>query len=216
VRELRYTLVTDGSSDKALIAILTWLLREHHVTCPIQAEWADLGRLRKRPKDLAERVKWSLDLYPCDLLFVHRDAEKASLPARREEIHAALAEIKNEVAWRRDLTVCVVPIRMSEAWFLFDEVALRMAAGNPQGQQLLDLPSVKELEQLPDPKERLHRLLRDASGLHGRRLKRFAVDGKVLRIADFIDDFSSLRVLSAFHTLEEEIKWVVNHQSWAA
>jgi hypothetical protein len=215
MRELRYTLVTDGSSDKALIPILTWLLREHHVTCPIQAEWADLGRLRKRPKDLADKVKWSLDLYPCDLLFIHRDAEKASLQARIEEIYAALEKIKNEAAWSRDLTVCVIPIRMREAWFLFNEVALRKAAGNPQGQQPLELPQVKELEQLPDPKELLYRLLRHASDLHGRRLKHFAVDVRVLRISDFIDDFSPLRALPAFHALEHEIKRVVNEQCWA-
>ncbi len=215
MRELRYTLVTDGSSDKALIPLLTWLLREHHVTCPIQAAWADLGRLRKRPKDLADKVKWSLDLYPCDLLFIHRDAEKASLQARSEEIHAALDKIKNEPAWSRDLTICVIPIRMREAWFLFNEAALRMAAGNPQGQQPLELPRVKGLEQLSNPKELLHGLLRDASGLRGRRLKHFAVDVRVLRITDFINDFSPLQGLPAFHALEHEIQRVVTEQSWA-
>jgi hypothetical protein len=214
MRELRYTLVTDGSSDKALIPILTWLLREHHITCAIQAEWADLGRLGKRPKDLADKVKWSLDLYPCDLLFIHRDAEKASPQVRIEEIHAALEKIKNEAKWSRDLTVCVVPIRMREAWFFFNELALRMAAGNPNGQQPLDLPQVKGLEQLPDPKSLLHQLLRQASGLRGRRLKHFAVDARVLRIADFIDDFSPLRALPAFNALEQEVKRAVNEQGW--
>ncbi|MEH2437636.1 MAG: hypothetical protein V7K25_25980 [Nostoc sp.] len=42
MKELCYTLLSDGSSDKALMPILTWLLREHQVECAIQSNWADL------------------------------------------------------------------------------------------------------------------------------------------------------------------------------
>ena len=73
--ELRYTLLTDGSSDAALLPILTWLLTTNGVAWAIQAEWADLRRVR-RSRKLADRIILSLALYPCDLLFVHRDAEK--------------------------------------------------------------------------------------------------------------------------------------------
>ena len=139
MKEFRYTLVTDGSSDRALIPILSWLLQEHGVSQPIQAEWADLRRLQRPPKKLSERIKWSLELYPCDLLFVHRDAETALLGKRREEIRQALAELSNQV-WNDDWTVCVVPIRMQEAWLLLDETAIRTAAGNPHGHRLLELP----------------------------------------------------------------------------
>jgi hypothetical protein len=45
MREISYTLLCDGSSDKALLPILTWLLRTHQVKCAIQANWADLRRL---------------------------------------------------------------------------------------------------------------------------------------------------------------------------
>ena len=90
MRELRYTLVSDGSSDRALLPILSWLLIEHRVLCPIQAEWADLGRLRNPPKTLASRIEWSLDLYPCDMLFVHRDAE---IRAERRSYQQRKAEI---------------------------------------------------------------------------------------------------------------------------
>jgi hypothetical protein len=93
MRELRYTLVSDGSSDRALLPILTWLLVEHRVLCPIQAEWADLRWLPFPPKDLAPRIKQSLDLYPCDLLFVHRDAESRPYAQRKAEIDKALASI---------------------------------------------------------------------------------------------------------------------------
>jgi hypothetical protein len=41
MRELRYTLVSDGASDQVLLPILTWLLRANGVRCAIQPEWAD-------------------------------------------------------------------------------------------------------------------------------------------------------------------------------
>ncbi len=215
MKEFRYTLVTDGSSDRALIPILTWLLREHGVSQPIQAEWADLRRLPLPPKKLLERIKWSLELYPCDLLFVHRDAETASLRKRREEIRQALAELSNPI-WSDDLTVCVVPVRMQEAWLLLSETAIRTAAGNPQGRRLLDLPAIKDLESLRNPKSVLHRLLRQASELRGRRLKSFSAAKQVQRVAEFTSDFTPLLALSAFASLEEELDRILNKQGWCS
>ena len=48
--ELRYTFVTDGSSDAVLIPILTWLLRENGVEFAIQPAWADLTRIPRRKR----------------------------------------------------------------------------------------------------------------------------------------------------------------------
>jgi len=216
MKELRYTLLSDGSSDKALMPILTWLLLEHNITAPIQSQWADLRRLRNPPNTLAERMKWSVYLYPCDLLFVHRDAETESVQARVEEIEKALEGVKDKIQLGREGTVCVVPVRMTEAWLLLDEKALRLAAGNPHGRRPLSLPSINEVENLPDPKGILYRLLHQASGLSGRRLKRFRASTATQRITDFISDFSPLRALSAFQTLEREIKQVVRGQRWAS
>ncbi len=212
--ELRYTLVTDGSSDAALIPILNWLLRSNGVTWAIQAEWADLGRysLPEKPK-LADKIERSLYLYPCNLLFVHRDAEKEPREKRVEEINRALEKVTkpNQVP----PAVCVVPVRMQEAWLLFDEAAIRYAAGNRSGRQPLDLPPIKKLENLPNPKAELYNHLRRASNLSGRRLKRFPVSRRVLRVTEYIDDFSPLRVLPAFTALENDIKQIINQQSWA-
>ena len=69
MEELRNTLLPDGSSDAAMMPVLTWLLRESRVRCAIQESWADLRRLRKPPKTLVDRLSSSLELYPCDLLF---------------------------------------------------------------------------------------------------------------------------------------------------
>ena len=97
MNQLRYTLLTDGSSDRALLHILTWLLRSHLVEYVIQPEWADLRRLPIRPKNLSEKIKQSLDLYPCNLLFVHRDAEKEPRENRVSEIDKVLKEAGESV-----------------------------------------------------------------------------------------------------------------------
>lgn len=45
---LRYTLLSDGSSERALIYPINRLLVEHAPRA-FEARWADLGRLRRRP-----------------------------------------------------------------------------------------------------------------------------------------------------------------------
>jgi len=64
---LRYTLLTDGSSDRALEPIISWLLRQYLTNYEIQSEWADLSRLPNPPKDLSNRVLSAVNLYPCDI-----------------------------------------------------------------------------------------------------------------------------------------------------
>jgi hypothetical protein len=117
MKELRYTLVTDGPSDDALIPPLTWLLREQGVACAIAPTWADLSRLRRRPRGLRERISLSIFLYPCDLLFVHRDAEHQPPELRKEEIRNALAEWDAKVSLPP--VVHVISIHMTEAWLFF-------------------------------------------------------------------------------------------------
>ncbi|MCC5657609.1 DUF4276 family protein [Nostoc sp. XA010] len=213
MKELCYTLLSDGSSDKALMPILTWLLRVHQVECAIQSNWADLRRLPKPPKKLLPRIINSLELYPCDLLFIHRDAEREPREKRITEILEVLEEaVKKSVLVPP--YICVIPVRMQEAWLLFDETALRKAAGNPRGRQPLQLPDIRKLEQLPDPKDILYGLLCEASELTGRRLKQFSVNERVHRLAELIDDFSPLRALSAFQLLETEIQQVIKTQGW--
>ena len=142
-------------------------------------------------------------MYPCDLLFVHRDAERDSIEKRVIEIRESLAQCAIDMP----PVVCVVPVRMQEAWLLIDESALRKAAGNPRGRQPLNVPDPKELEDLPDPKQILHEIMRQASGLRGRRLKRFIRDvgSHVHRVAQQIDDFSLLRELTAFQQVEHQV-----------
>lgn len=211
MRELRYTLVTDGSSDIALVPILTWLLRENGVVYAIQSTWADLSRIphRKRRR-LEDKIRWSLELYPCDLLFVHRDAEREPRENRVNEIATAIQSVLISVPPR----ICVVPVRMQEAWLLFDEPAINRAAGNSSNRQSLSLPPINRLETLPDPKTELYERLRQASNLRGRRLGGFPVSEYARDVSEFIQDFSALRALSAFAALESELQQIIMQQGW--
>lgn len=197
---MRYTLISDGSSDRALIPIINWVLKQYFPETAIQAEWADFRNLPEPTKTLTEKIQKAVKLYPCDVLFIHRDAENQESKLRFSEILKAIqaSEVKES-------HVPVVPIRMQEAWLLIDEVALRRAAGNPNGREKIQLPPINKLESLSDPKKMLYNLLRQASGLSGRRLKQFNVGQSVYRLAELMTNFSALRSLSAFEQLEKNI-----------
>jgi hypothetical protein len=212
MEELRYTLLSDGPSDKALMPILTWLLRQHVPNLPIQPSWSELRRLPTPPRELHEKIQKSIELYPCDLLFIHRDAETTSLEERLGEINQA---VSNAIVDRQmPAVVCVVPIRMTEAWLLFDINAIRQAAGNPNGTVPLNLPTLSDVESIPNPKRVLHNILRTATGLRTYRRRRFDTNFAVQRIPECIEDFSSLRRLSAFIALEDELKRTIESQCW--
>ena len=104
--------------------------------------------------------------------------------------------------------VPVVPVRMTEAWLLIEEGAIRKAAGNPNGAVALDLPPLARVEGLPDPKRQLKGFLVAASEKTGRRLDQFRRDLnlRIQRVADFIDDFSPLQQLSAFQAFEQDTR----------
>ncbi|MCW1967200.1 MAG: hypothetical protein KIH69_003645 [Anaerolineae bacterium] len=204
---LTYTLLSDGSSDWTMRHILNWLLRKHGLQKAVHPQWADLRKLRKPPSKLNEKIEVALRLYPCQLLFIHRDSENQSREKRIEEILAATKEIK--ISEAMPPIVYVIPIRMQEAWLLGDEKIIRRAAGNPNGKINLNFPQLSELEDLPDPKERVFNLLREASELGGRRRRDLNVHQLLHRIAELTDDFSPLEQLSAFRMLSEDVKQIV-------
>ena len=192
--------------------ILTWLLYEHLPTKAVQARWADLRRLPNPPRRMPERIRVALGLYPCDLLFVHRDAENTSLDKRQTEIYEAFQEACSaEIV---PAGIAVVPIRMTEAWLLADVSAIREAAGNPNGLTELDLPTLRDVENTPNPKSVLHNLILEATELPARRKKKFNVQSAVQRIPEYMEDFSVLRRLSAFSALEEELVETIKQQAW--
>lgn len=183
IKGIAATLLSDGSSDAVLVEPLCWMARIYGFELFVSI--ADLRKLRNPPRALYERMKSAVDLYPCDVLMVHRDAERESYDSRCEEIRDA--------ARRASLSALpVVPVRMTEAWLLFDEPAIRKAAGNPNGREALDLPPLHQCESLPNPKEELHRALLSACGLSGRRLAKFKeqeVKRAVHLVSRYVDSF---------------------------
>lgn len=195
---LQATLVTDGPSDVVLVPILQWLMKR---LTPerVEIRWADLRGLHEQPRSLGDKLVAAVQEYPCQLLFVHRDAERQDPRIRYEEIDgaASLAECRH---------VGVVPVRMQEAWLLHDEAALREAAGRPSGTEDLGLPPLHRWEKLPDPKRVLHAALRTANGAKGRRAKNFKPARAAHRLANLIADWTPLRALAAFTRLEEDTR----------
>jgi hypothetical protein len=208
---IRYTLLSDGSSDRMLMPILDWLLHQHCPEHAVEPVWADLGRLPQPPKVLPERIKKALELYfPCDLLFIHRDAEKECYETRHAQIINALGELETPPA------ICVIPVRMLEAWLLFDEPAIRKAAGNPNGRISIDIPSLDSVERLPNPKQVLFDLIGKSSESTGARLKKLKtkLHNVVHLVSQNIEDFSPLRNIQAFENLERELLMVIQKQGW--
>lgn len=190
----RYTLVAEGPSDRALIPILDWLI-EQHSTAGYESQFAE--HLPPHRSGLSARISAALRIYPCDLLFVHRDADRADVDERVNEIYRALPQGSAN-------HVLVVPVRMTEAWLLSDEAAIRAASDNPNGVAPLDL-SPRRWDHLPDPKSVLRTALRTATGLPARRLERFDPDSRRVRVAELTDSFSRLRDLPAFTKLEDDL-----------
>lgn len=204
---LRYTLVGDGPSDRCLTAVIDWTLSQ---MTPLhergfRGQVADFRWLRASVTGLAQRIEAALRLDACDVLFIHRDAEGQPPENRWREIEGAArsALVKFHVP--------LVPVRMTEAWLLISEDAIRSAADRPKGTQWLNLPPLRRLERLPDPKERLHQCLIRASEQTGRRLHGFRreLPQRVQQVATRINDFSPLRSLLAFRHFEDTTRRVL-------
>ncbi len=190
---LSLALLADGAGDRALLPILSWALRS---VAP-EARFFEPGFEVRHGELQPEIERVSRALRP-DILFVHRDAERESLDVRR-----------GEIPMTKDGIVRVVPVRMTEAWLLIDEKAIRRAAGNPNGHIHLDIPKVSRLESLPSPKETLRDLLLEASEHESpRRRQRFQRDiGRCVHlVADYTEDFSPLRQLTAYRAFESELQ----------
>jgi hypothetical protein len=199
---LRGTLLSDGSSDRMLLPLIDWLFRDLGGP-PAELRWANPLLFPSDTQGLLTRAQAAVELEPCDVLFVHRDAERVPLATRKAEITDALRQAFTPAPF-----VCVVPVRMTEAWFLFDEPAIRRAAGNPNGHDDLGLPTLLAVEGLPDPKQRLRQALSHATDFRGRRLERFRrqLSNITHHVSELIDDYTPLRQLSGFQAFEAELR----------
>lgn len=186
---LSYALIGDGSSDRVLLHVVDWVLRQAFPSAAIE----EPGFLPRGHRPVQEALDLARRRFGCSLYVVHRDAERLSWDERVQEVPRG-ADV-----------VAVVPVRMTEAWMLGDADAIRLAAGNPSGRDDLGLPTMAAACVLPDPKLALRKaLVRAAGNPSGRRLARFKRDGPRLAhlVAEYTSDFGHLRAAEPFCRFE--------------
>ncbi|UOV01497.1 hypothetical protein [Pseudoxanthomonas mexicana] len=206
-----YVLVTEGGDDRMLNAPIEWLL-EQHCEAPFSGEWANPGALEDPSRDLSIRLAQVQRFYPADLYFVHRDTDTFDRARRLGEINDAVRACGFFKPY-----VCAIPVRMTEAWFLFSEPAIRKASGRGQGQVQLRLPTAAEAERRADPKLILEEKLVLASELSGRKLAQFRSDmgRRKSLVATGIEDFSPLRQHQSFRSFEADLVAALVAGGWA-
>ena len=188
-RQITFSVVADGGTDRVLVPIIQWAI--HRLDSDVEILEPSF---EKRKATVAE----FLQVYESEtmLTFVHRDTENMSLEDRMQEFSNATG----------DEIVPVIPVRMSEAWILFDSSAIAHAASNPSSR--VTVPEIVDLESIVDPKARLDQLLLEAAGSPtGRRrkvFKRSIVDRRV-SVASWISDFSPLEALPAFNQFQKSL-----------
>lgn len=160
--------IREGTSDAPLADIVESMFREHDVSVRITSPDFSLleGRLSK---DLPSRMRAGLKLMGAnvDVIICHRDADNQGHDARRLEMVSALSTISAP-----SLLVPIIPVRMTEAWLLLDETAIRTVAGSPGGTNDLALPKKSEVERVADPKAVLKTSILRAAQVTGRRSAR--------------------------------------------
>ena len=91
--QLNYVLISDGTSDRALIPIINFTLKKYHDSISFSGVRADFSRLLKEPKKLTEKIEAAIDLFEPTIVFVHRDAENEKISLRENEIGTAIKMI---------------------------------------------------------------------------------------------------------------------------
>ena len=162
---MRFLLVCEGSLDTALLPHIQRLLTRYGYPDSPGEAWSDGRRLVDKVRNGLQR------LGQFDLLFVHRDADNAGANPRYYEIENAIQEAEYRGPW-----VAIVPVRMTEAWILLDEAAIRRVVRRPDGRTPLALPTSRESERMADPKTILETVLLDASETRGRRRREIRED----------------------------------------
>jgi hypothetical protein len=203
---VRALLLADGPSDAPLGSHVARIARHHGFELDVVAP--DLRRLSPPPgRGVADLLAAVLAFDAgFDLVIVHRDAEAQDPQVRRDEIHRGVASVREPMP-----ALAIVPIRMTEAWLLVDEAAIRRTAGSTERHGALGLPSPGSVEHIPDPKEVLRTALEVASGATGRRLPRFRRDfgAHRRRLLEGIDHHGPVSQLSGWQQLEATVAAVL-------
>lgn len=203
MKSFRFTLLAEGTSDRVLLPIIRWMLLQHHGSIDWIGQLADLSNLQNPPKSLVDRVSAAISYFPADILFVHRDSDGLPVETRIDEVRSAfhINGISNCMA-----CIPVIPVRMTEAWLLISEQALRASVDHRNGNVPLNLPPMKKLEKIPNPKQFLEQALLLASELSGRHKKKFYFPKHRARIPDYVEDWNRLLELPSAKRLYDDIR----------
>lgn len=165
---IRVLFLGEGTSDSGITVHVQRIATERGIDVVITDPLIErLGRpLKNTIAGKLQAIKDIGGVY--DLVVIHRDGDRDGREARMSEIKDAVTEVMPGVAHAP-----VIPIRMTEAWLLLDEREIRQVAGNPNGKMALNLPGVRRVESIPDPKAMLRETLCRAAGLSGRKLDKF-------------------------------------------
>jgi hypothetical protein len=189
------TLVADGSSDRMLIPLIQNALKEIYPNLT----FSDVIFSGAKGASLEERVAKTVEQYSSDLLFVHRDAEKQPPQKRLDEIKlAAGVEFQQKI-------VAVIPVKMTEAWLLCNEEAIRCAVGNSKGVSNLDLPSGARIESC-DAKDVLDAALIQAVDHNARRRRKFYPQDYRYRVAELCTSRQKLLLIPSYKDFEDRLR----------
>lgn len=188
--------LADGRSDRALLPVCVWAIR--HVAPHVDIIEPEFRVHRGSTRDLEPPTGYGV-------VFVHRDAEAESVEDRHEEL--------GDVCRDRSDVVRLVPVRMTEAWLVWDATAIAAAAGNPSVAPGLSVPPPAQVAGLRDPKAVLDELLVAAVGSGARRRKQVRQRAATLRptVAENVKDFAPLLTCDAFATFVDELREALRH-----
>ena len=188
-RQLAYAVVADGGTDRLLVPIIQWAV--HRLDPGVEILEPEFRKRKGSITDFLRAYRTG-----AMLIFVHRDSEGLALEERLQEF---------DTVDRQDV-VPVVPVRMSESWILFDGSAIAQAAGSTSAR--VPAPGIVQIENIPDPKDRLDELLFQAAGSpvgrRGRNFKRSIVQRRV-SVAEYISDYRPLENLPAFRSFQDSL-----------
>jgi hypothetical protein len=141
-----------------------------------------------------------------DLIVVHRDSDNAGVDKRRTEIVEGV-----QCSGIDSRVLPVIPVRMTEAWLLLDESAIREVAGNPRGKMDLCLPKTHEVESRTNPKKLLADMLLLAANATGRRRKDFEkrFSSHRRQLLERLDPRGPVRQLDSWQALVADIDAIV-------
>ncbi|MBF8792230.1 DUF4276 family protein [Pseudomonas monteilii] len=168
--KINFVLIGEGSSDLRLVEHIESILVGEGFT-EVNGEAPDFSVFKNKIGcSVGEKLQAIVSHYPsADVIFVHRDADRAGIDERVREIFEAIPN-----CIRHHKVIPVVPVTMLETWLLADAEAIKRVAGN-RGYRgdLPNVPALRALENVRDPKALLLQTLCEVSGTTGARLTKF-------------------------------------------